>query len=91
MTAGLNVGIDAGPMLGEGGISGYVGPLVQALLENDPSSHYHLVLRRGWLSRGGADALPALAPTTRLQVPDRLLSLWWDWLCLLYTSDAADE
>lgn len=78
----MRVGIDAGPLLGEGGISRYVGPLVGALLNCDHESEYRLVLRRGWLGQDGARSLDALAPVTRVALPDRLLSFWWNRLRL---------
>ena len=74
----LTVGIDAGPILGRGGISGYVRPLVRALLARDRRAGYHLVLRRGWLADPGAGTLDDLAPVTRLRIPDRVLALCWD-------------
>jgi len=76
----MTVGIDAGPLLGQGGISAYVGPLVRRLLEIDRDSRYRLILRRGWLARDGARELEELAPVVPVRVPDRLLSLWWDHL-----------
>ena len=78
--AELTVGIDAGPLLGRGGISGYVGPLVRSLLARDRQARYHLVLRRSWLAHPSAGTLDALAPVTRLRVPDRVLALCWDRL-----------
>jgi glycosyltransferase involved in cell wall biosynthesis/SAM-dependent methyltransferase len=74
----MRIGIDAGPLLGQGGISGYVSPLVRSLLAMDPETRYQLVLRRGWLAQETAGALDALAPVTRVPVPDRLLTFWWD-------------
>jgi len=76
----LTIGIDAGPLLGHGGISGYVGPLVRALLALDPGSRYRLVLRRGWLGHPDAGALGRLAPVIRVGIPDRILAFWWDRL-----------
>jgi glycosyltransferase involved in cell wall biosynthesis len=76
----LRIGVDAGPLLGEGGISSYVGPLVRALLATDERPECRLVLRRGWISHPAADSLSALAPVTRIGVPDRLLSFWWNRL-----------
>ena len=76
----VKIGIDAGPLCAEGGISGYAGPLVRTLLGIDQTSSYHLVLRRGWLRRGGTEKLARLAPVTRLNVPDRVLFFWWDRL-----------
>ena len=78
--AGMRVGIDAGPLLGQGGISGYVGPLVRSLLAIDPDTQYHLVLRRSWLAHPAAQTLEALAPVTRLPVPDRVLTFCWEHL-----------
>ncbi len=74
------IGIDAGPLLGRGGISGYVGPLVRSLLAMDPGSQYRLVLRRSWLGHDGAGSLDGLGSVTRLGVPDRVLAFWWDHL-----------
>ncbi len=76
--ARMRIGIDAGPLLGQGGISGYVSPLVRSLLAMDPETRYHLVLRRGWLAQEAAGTLDALAPVTRVPIPDRLLAFWWD-------------
>ena len=76
----LAIGIDAGPMIGHGGISSYVGPLVRGLLAADGEFSCHLLLRRGWLGDDGAAALAALAPVSRLRVPDRVLTFWWDRL-----------
>jgi len=69
----MRVGIDAGPLLGHGGISGYVGPLVRTLLTTDRETAYHLILRRGWKDHEGSSGLDRLAPVTRVRVPDRLL------------------
>lgn len=74
------IAIDAGPLLGHGGISGYVGPLVRALLALDPASRYRLVLRRGWLGHPEAGTLDRLAPVVRIGIPDRVLAFWWDRL-----------
>jgi len=74
----MRVGIDAGPLLGRGGISGYVGPLVRSLLAFDADTRYHLVLRRGWLRHEAAGALDELAPVARVRIPDRVLYFWWD-------------
>lgn len=76
----MRVGIDAGPLLGHGGISGYVGPLLRTLLTTDRETGYHLILRRGWLNHEGVDGLDGLGPVTRLRVPDRLLFFWWNRL-----------
>lgn len=78
--ARMTIGIDAGPLVGDGGISGYVGPLIRSLLALDPGSRYHLILRRGWLGHPAAGTLDALAPVTRVRIPDRVLALWWDRL-----------
>ncbi len=74
------IGIDAGPLLGRGGISGYVGPLVRSLLAMDPDSQYRLVLRRSWLGHDEAGSLDRLGSVTRLGVPDCVLAFWWDHL-----------
>lgn len=79
-TPPLIVGIDAGPLLGHGGISGYVGPLVRSLLAVDPDTHYHLILRRSWLAHPAASSLEKLAPVIRLPVPDRVLAFCWEHL-----------
>ncbi len=76
----MRVGIDAGPLLGQGGISGYVGPLVRSLLAIEAGPQYHLFLRRGWLSHAGAGSLDELAPVVQVHVPDRVLGFWWDRL-----------
>jgi glycosyltransferase involved in cell wall biosynthesis len=78
--APLRIGVDAGPLLSEGGISSYVGPLIRALISTDEHADYRLVLRRGWISHPAADRLTTLAPVTRIGVPDRLLSFWWNRL-----------
>lgn len=78
----MMVGIDAGPLLGQGGISRYVSPLVRSLLSIDQSTHYELVLRRGWLKHCDAGALEEMASVTRIGFPDRLLTFWWDRLGL---------
>jgi len=76
----MTVGIDAGPLLGQGGISGYVGPLVREMLAMSQDAQYRLVLRRGWLAHPSAGTLDALGPVTRIHVPDRVLLFWWDCL-----------
>lgn len=76
----MKIGIDAGPLLGGGGISRYVAPLVRSLIAGDDGTDYHLILRRSWLKHQEAAALDGLAPVTRIHVPDRVLSLWWDRL-----------
>ncbi len=74
------IGIDAGPLLGQGGISGYVGPLMRELLAMPQDAQYRLVLRRGWMAHPAAGTLDALGPVTRIRVPDRVLFFWWDCL-----------
>ena len=74
----LTVGIDAGPMIGRGGISRYVGPLVRALIESEKDFDVRLILRRGWQQLPAAQQLDALAPVTRLAMPDRAMTSWWD-------------
>ena len=76
----MMVGIDAGPLLGQRGISGYVSPLVRTLLKIDPDTHYQLFLRRGWLKHHAAGSLAGLAPVVSIRIPDRILSFWWDHL-----------
>ncbi len=72
------VGIDAGPLLGQGGISRYVTPLIRRLLATGTSTAFELLLRRSWKSRSVGSELDALAPLTRISTPDRVLSCWWD-------------
>ncbi len=74
------IGIDAGPLLGHGGISGYVGPLVRELLAMPQDIRYRLVLRIGWLADPAAGSLDELGSVTRIRVPDRVLFFWWDRL-----------
>jgi glycosyltransferase involved in cell wall biosynthesis len=74
------VGIDAGPLLGRGGISGYVTPLVHALLADTPDLAYRLLLRRSGARDPAAYTLGALAPVDRVTTPDRVLTGWWDAL-----------
>jgi glycosyltransferase involved in cell wall biosynthesis len=78
--APLRVGVDAGPLLGEGGISEYVRPLLRALLPLDPETDYRLILRSGWRPRAACAAPNEMAPVTRVRLPDRLIALWWDRL-----------
>ena len=84
----MRIGIDAGPLLGKGGISGYVSPLVRALLSADAASEYRLVLRHGWGRYAAPCGLEEVAPVVQLRVPDRILSLWWERLAwvLLFTT-----
>ena len=56
----MKVGIDAGPLLGEGGISRYVAPLVRSLVAEDDGTDYHLILRRSWLKHPKAVTLDGL-------------------------------
>jgi glycosyltransferase involved in cell wall biosynthesis len=74
----LKVGIDAGPMIGRGGISRYVGPLVRALIASENTFDVQLILRRGWQQLPAAQQLEVLAPVTRLAMPDRAMTGWWD-------------
>jgi len=74
----LTVGIDAGPMIGRGGISRYVGPLVRALIASENTFDVQLILRRGWQQLPAAQQLEVLAPVTRLALPDRAMTSWWD-------------
>ena len=74
----LTVGIDAGPMIGRGGISRYVGPLVRALIALENTFDIQLILRRGWQKLPAVQQLEALAPVTRLTMPDRAMTNWWD-------------
>ncbi len=74
----LRIGIDAGPILGEGGISGYVRPLIKALLEIDGSSQYQFILRKSWISQEAISTLKSWGPVHPVRIPDRLLNQWWD-------------
>ena len=74
----LTVGIDAGPMIGRGGISRYVGPLVRALIASANTFDVQLILRRGWQQLPAAQQLDVLAPVTRLAMPDRAMTGWWN-------------
>ncbi len=74
----LTVGIDAGPMIGRGGISRYVGPLVRTLIASEKAFDVRLILRRGWQQLPAAQQLDSLAPVTRLAMPDRAMTSWWD-------------
>ncbi len=78
MTHTLTIGVDAGPMVGRGGISRYVGPLVRALIASASAFDIRLIVRRGWQHEPGMDQLELLAPVTRLSMPDRALTGWWD-------------
>ena len=83
----MRIGIDAGPLLGRGGISGYVGPLVRTLLGTDFGAEFRLVHRRGWRGSDMTNILEPLAPTIQLRVPDRFLTFWWnrlEWALPLY-------
>lgn len=72
------VGIDAGPLLGQGGISRYVTPLIRRLLTTGTSTAFELLLRRSWKDQTTGSDLDELAPLSRISTPDRLLSFWWD-------------
>ncbi|WHZ21302.1 MAG: hypothetical protein OJF47_000414 [Nitrospira sp.] len=72
------VGIDAGPLLGQRGISRYVTPLIRRLLTTDVSTAFELLLRRSWMDQATGSELGDLAPLSRISTPDRLLSFWWD-------------
>lgn len=74
----LRIGIDAGPLLGEGGVSRYVRPLVRALLDEDTYSHYQLILRKSWVSESTISDLATWAPVHPIRIPDRILSQWWE-------------
>lgn len=78
MTHTLTIGVDAGPMVGRGGISRYVGPLVRALIASAGALDIRLILRRGWQQAPGVEQLELLAPVTRLAMPDRALTGWWN-------------
>jgi len=78
MTHTLKIGVDAGPMIGRGGISRYVGPLVRALITSASALDIRLIVRRGWQQAPGVEQLEMLAPVTRLSMPDRALTGWWD-------------
>jgi len=78
MTHTLTIGVDAGPMVGRGGISRYVGPLVRALIASASAFDIRLIVRRGWQQAPGVEQLELLAPVTRLSMPDRALTGWWD-------------
>ena len=78
MTHTLTIGVDAGPMVGRGGISRYVGPLVRALITSASALDVRLIVRRGWQQAPGVEQLEMLAPVTRLSMPDRALTGWWD-------------
>ncbi|MBX3234846.1 MAG: glycosyltransferase family 4 protein [Nitrospiraceae bacterium] len=72
------IGIDAGPLLGHGGISRYVSPLVSAFCAARGASDVELVLRRSWRQHAGLSRLRQLAPVTEVGTPDRLLTFWWE-------------
>ncbi len=76
----MRVGIDAGPMVGRGGISAYVGPLIRTLIAHHPRTEFRLLLRRGWLDAEAVRELKHLAPVQPLRLPDRALLFWWDRL-----------
>ena len=72
------IGIDAGPMIGHGGISEYVGSLMRKLVIDDQRNQYRLVFRRSWSHLSGLRECEQVAPIVRLSMPDRFMSLWWD-------------
>ena len=72
------IGIDAGPMIGHGGISEYVGSLMRKLVIDDHRNQYRLVFRRSWSHLSGLRECEQVAPIVRLSMPDRFMSLWWD-------------
>ncbi|MET0513783.1 MAG: glycosyltransferase family 1 protein [Nitrospiraceae bacterium] len=72
------IGIDAGPMIGHGGISEYVGSLMRKLIIDDQRNQYRLVFRRSWSHLSGVRECEQVAPIVRLSIPDRFMSLWWD-------------
>ena len=74
----LTVGIDAGPMIGHGGISRYVEPLVRTLVASEHALDVRLIVRRGWQCFPALQQLERLAPVTRLTMPDRAMTGWWD-------------
>lgn len=74
----LTIGVDAGPLLGRGGISGYVAPLVRQLACGERLAQIRLLLRRSWASAEAARALSQVAPTYTTRVPDSWLTWWWD-------------
>ena len=78
MAQTLTVGVDAGPMVGRGGVSRYVGPLVRALIASESMLDIRFIVRRGWQQVPGVEELEMLAPVTRLSMPDRALTGWWD-------------
>lgn len=76
----MDIGIDAGPLIGEGGISNYVGPLLRHLLGHQSNAQFHLFLRRSWLKHPQVPSLTSLAPVHPVRIPDRILTWWWDHL-----------
>lgn len=75
----MMIGIDAGPMVGQGGISAYVNPLVRTLLADSLDTQWRLYLRRSWRANRDDHRLSDLAPTTTISLPDRLLRYGWRW------------
>jgi glycosyltransferase involved in cell wall biosynthesis len=74
----LTIGIDAGPMMGQGGVHGYVEPLVRALIAQAGDDEGHrLLVRRSWRHHAGLPALQELAPVFTTAVPDSLLDAVW--------------
>lgn len=76
----MMIGIDAGPLLGQGGVSSYVAPLVRALVAGAAHTQWHLFLRRSWRHHQHVPTLDELAPTTTVSIPDRLLRFGWRWI-----------
>lgn len=73
----LRIGVDAGPLFGEGGISQYIRPLLRSLFAMDADSDFRMILRSGWHRGKAAEAWTGLPPVTHVRVPDRILALWW--------------
>lgn len=69
----MRIGVDGLPLLGCGGITNYVRPLVDRLLRRGGADHF-VVLR--WRSKA-PDTVKELAPVRRCRLPDRLCQLWW--------------
>lgn len=76
----MTIGIDAGPMVGRGGISSYVTALVGTLVAGAAETRWRLFLRRSWRDHRDDQRLTDLAPTTTVSIPDRLLRFGWRWL-----------
>ncbi len=76
----LRIGVDAGPLFGEGGVSQYIRPLLRAVFALDAETEFRLILRSGWHRAPVAEARTGLPPLTRVRVPDRVLAFCWDRL-----------